>query len=875
MDSKLPLLFVTAISLAWTQPQPPTGLRTEYLVNPEVVDVARPRFSWVLEHTERGQRQTAWQILVSTRPEVNVGDVWDSGRVEGAQSTHVTYNGKPLESGRTYYWKVRWWDAAGQASPYSRPARFTMGLLNPSDWKGRWIGGANQLRKEFNLAARPVRARAFISGLGYYELRINGRKVGDHVLDPGWTTYDKRVLYTSYDVTDLLRQGANAVGIILGQGWYGARAALLQLNIEMEGGQRTEVVTDASWKVRQGPILSDSIYDGETYDARLETPGWDRPGFVDVGWQAATLVDPPKGQLSAQMMPPIRVTDTIVPLRMWSPRPGVYVFDMGQNFAGWCQLRVRGPRGTAVRLRHAELVYDNGMINVENIRRARATDTYILRGDGDEEIWEPRFTYHGFRYVEVTGYPGTPRLDSIRGRVVHTDVKPHGNFVASKQILNRIQHLILWGIRSNLHSVPTDCNQRDERMGWMADAHLYTEPTLWNYDSAAFYANFLRNIRDIQGPDGSVTDTVPHKYGRRPADPAWGAAYPLITWYLYLYHGDRRVLEEHFEGIKAWTDFQRSQAKDGILSYSYYGDWVPIERTPGELVSTFYYYYSAHLTSRMAQILGRKTEAEAYAKLADEIRDAFNKRFLNPDGTYANRTQTAHTLALYLDLVPKERRGAVSSYLRDDIIYRNNTHLTTGIIGTKYIMELLTRQGQTHLAYDLATQTTYPSWGYMVENGATTLWELWQNKTGPGMNSHNHPMFGSVGAWFYKALAGIDLDPERPGFERIRIVPGAVRDLDWVSGDTETLRGRVLSQWSRTPESFRLEVIIPVGSTAEVHLPKLNNWQEVEVTESGRTVWKGDQFATGVPGISAGRQTRDEIILEVGSGRYLFEVRGK
>ena len=875
MDNKLPWLLVGAISLAWTQPQPPTGLRTESLVHPEVVDVARPRFSWVLEHSERGQRQTAWQILVSSRPEANVGDVWDSGRVESAQSTHVTYNGKPLESGRTYYWKVRWWDAAGRASPYSRPARFTMGLLSSSDWKGRWIGGANQLRKEFTLPARPLRARAFISGLGYYELRINGEKVGDHVLDPGWTTYEKRVLYTSYDVTDMLRPGANAVGIILGQGWYGSRAALLQLNIEMEGGQRVEVVTDASWKVRQGPIISDSIYDGETYDARLETPGWDRPGFVDVGWQAATLVDPPKGQLSAQMMPPIRVTDTIVPLKMWSPRPGVYVFDMGQNFSGWCRLRVRGPRGTTVRLRHAELVYDNGMINVENLRRARATDTYILRGDGDDEVWEPRFTYHGFRYVEVTGYPGTPRLDSIRGRVVHTDVKPHGNFVASKEILNRIQHLVLWGIRSNLHSVPTDCNQRDERMGWMADAHLYTEPTLWNYDSAAFYANFLRNIRDIQGTDGSVTDTVPHRWGRRPADPAWGAAYPLIAWYLYLHHGDRGVLEDHFEGIKAWTDFQRSQAKDGILSYSYYGDWVPIERTPGELVSTFYYYYSAHLTSRMAQILGRKAEAEAYAKLADQIREAFNQRFLNADGTYANRTQTAHTLPLYLDLVPKDRRGAVFSYLRDDIIYRNNTHLTTGIIGAKYIMELLTRQGLTHLAYDLATQTTYPSWGYMVESGATTLWELWQNKTGPGMNSHNHPMLGSVGAWYYRALAGIDLDPDRPGFERIRIVPGAVRDLEWASGDTETLRGRVLSRWSRTPESLRLEVLIPVGSTAEVHLPKLNNWQDIEVLESGRTVWKGDQFAGGIPGITAARQTRDEIVLEVGSGQYVFEIKGK
>ncbi|MCS7315360.1 MAG: family 78 glycoside hydrolase catalytic domain, partial [Bryobacterales bacterium] len=501
----------TATALLLAQPQPPTGLRTEYLVNPEVVDTPRPRFSWVLEHTARGQRQTAWQILVSSRPEVNVGDVWDSGRVEGAQNTLVAYNGKPLESGRTYYWKVRWWDAAGQASPYSRVARFTMGLLNPSDWKGRWIGGANQLRKEFTLAARPVRARAFIAGLGYYELRINGQKVGDHVLDPGWTTYDKRVLYTSYDVTDLLRQGSNAVGIILGQGWYGSRAALLQLNVEMEGGQRAEIVTDGTWKVRQGPILSDSVYDGETYDARQETPGWDRPGFVDVGWQAATAVDPPKGVLSAQMMPPIRITDTLVPLKMWSPRPGVYVFDMGQNFSGWCQLRVRGPRGTVVRLRHAELIYEDGMINVENLRRARATDVYILKGDGEEEVWEPRFTYHGFRYVEVTGYPGTPRLDSIRGRVVHTDIRPHGNFAASKQILNRIQHLILWGIRSNVHSIPTDCNQRDERMGWMADAHLYTEPTLWNYDSAAFFANFLRNIRDIQGTDGSVTDTVPHR----------------------------------------------------------------------------------------------------------------------------------------------------------------------------------------------------------------------------------------------------------------------------------------------------------------------------------------------------------------------------
>jgi alpha-L-rhamnosidase len=874
MAWKPSLLLLSLSAVALAQPPAPVGLRTEYLANPEAVDVARPRFTWVLEHPERGQRQIAWQILVSTGPEVNVGDVWDSGRVEGSQSAPAVYGGKPLESGRTYYWKVRWWDASNAASPYSRPARFSMGLLSPSDWKGKWIGGANQLRKEFNLPARPLHARAYVSGLGYYELRINGRKVGNHVLDPGWTTYEKRVLYTAYDVTDLLRPGANAVGLILGQGWYGSRAALLQLNVETEGGQRIEVVTDASWKVRQGPIVADSIYDGETYDARLETPGWDRPGFVDAGWQSAALADPPKGVLSAQMMPPIRVTDTITPLKMTSPRPGVYVYDMGQNFSGWCRLRVRGPRGAAVRLRHAELVYDDGMINVENLRRARATDTYILRGDGEEEVWEPRFTYHGFRYVELTGFPGAPRLDTLRGRVVHSDVRPQGGFAASKPILNQIQRIILWGIRSNLHSVPTDCNQRDERMGWMADAHLYAESTLWNYDSAAFYANFLRDIRDIQGPDGSVTDTVPHKYGRRPADPAWGAAYPLITWYLYLHQGDRRVLEEHYEGVKAWTDFQRSKAQDGILAYSYYGDWVPVEKTPGELVSTFYYYYSAHLTSRMAEILGRKAEAETYSKLAGEIREAFNKKFLNPDNTYANGTQTAQTLALYLDLAPKERRGAVFSRLRDDIVYGKNTHLTTGIIGAKYVMELLSRQGQTHLAYELATQTTYPSWGYMIENGATTLWELWQNKTGPSMNSHNHPMFGSVGAWFYRALAGIDPDPARPGFERIRFAPGAVRDLEWAAGDIETVRGRVLSRWSRTPEGFRLEVAVPVGSTAEIRLPKFN-WRQIEVVESGRTVWKDDRFVPGAPGLTAGRQTPGELIFEAGSGRYLFELRGQ
>jgi len=875
------LVALLCLTLAgWSQEKPsappaPFGLRCEYLVAPLGVDVAQPRLSWVLDHPERGQAQSAYQVLVSLQPGVPTGDQWDSGRVSSAQSTQIVYAGKPLASGTTYYWKVRWWDKNGVASPWSTVTHFDTGLLAASDWKGKYISGGNQLRKEFTLGRTPARARAYIAGLGYYELRLNGHKAGRSVLDPAFTTYDKRVLYATYDVSGLLQRGPNAIAVALGQGWYGGRVLRLQLNVELEGGGHLEVVSDASWKVAQGPLLADSVYDGETYDARQETPGWERPGYDDSKWKPASLVEGPKGILSAQLMPPIRVVDTIVPLRMTSPRPGVYVYDMGQNFSGWVQLRVQGPRGATVRLRHSELLYDDGTLNVENLRRARATDTYILRGDGGEEIYEPRFTYHGFRYVELTGFPGTPKMDTLRGKVVHTDVKPAGGFAASKPILNQIQRLILWGITSNLHSIPTDCNQRDERMGWMADAHLYAESAMLNFDAAAFYTNFLRNIRDIQGPDGSVTDTVPHKFGRRPADPAWGAAYPLIAWYVYLYNGDRRILEEHYPGIKAWTDFQRTKSQDGILSYSYYGDWVPAEGTPGALVSTFYYFYSADLTARIAEILGKSADAEAYRKLAAEIQEAFNRRFWSEENQwYGNGSQTSQILPLYLDLAAKERRGPSMGHLRNSIVYYNNVHLMTGILGTKYGMELLRRSGNLDLAYDLATQTTYPSWGYMLERGATTLWELWQERTGPSMNSHNHPMFGSIGAWFYNALAGISLVYDKPGYEVIHFHPPAVRDLRWASGTLETVRGTVLSSWQRAERSFRLEVVIPVGSEAEVFLPKMN-LANVAVREGGALVWSENAYRPGRPGLTGGRQTDAAVILQAGSGRYVFELEGQ
>jgi alpha-L-rhamnosidase len=880
-------------------PGQPASLKCEYLTDPLGIDVRQPRFSWVLAHTERGQGQTAYQVHVATSASLlsqEKPDQWDSGKVASEESTQIVYAGKALESGRTYYWRVRTWDKAGSVSPYSAAARFEMGLLSPGEWKGQWIGGNKLLRKEISIPSAIKRARAYVTALGYYELRLNGEKVGKNVLDPGWTTFEKRHLYTTCDVTSHLRPGANAVGVMLGNGWavmdkrfgapivtpYTSPALLLQLNIELDDGKQLSVVSDTTWKTGESPIVSDSIFDGEVYDARRESPGWDRAGFSDSTWAAAQVMKPAGGVLSAQMMPPIRVIDTLVPVKIMNPQPGIYVYDLGQNISGWARLKVKGPRGAAVRMRFSELAYDNGMINRENIRRAKAEDTYILRGEG-AEVYEPRFTYHGFRYVEVTGFPGTPSLDSIRGRLVHTAVEPTGSFVSSNPTLNAIQKIIRWGQRTNLHSVQTDCPQRDERMGWMGDLQTTAEEAMMNFDMAAFYTNTMQNIRDIQGADGTVTDTVPHKYGSRPADPAWGTAYPQLCWFMYEQYGDRRMLEESYEGIKRYVEFLKSRAPDHILRFSYYGDWVAVERTPGEYVSAYFYYNDVNILRKMAEALGKTADAQAYAQLAAQIKEAFNREFLNgKTANYANGTQTANAMALFRDLAPDSAKGAVQSNLTQDVLYEHDSHLTTGFIGAKILFPALTKMGRSDLAYDVATQTTYPSWGYMIANGATTLWELWQNKVGPSMNSHNHPMLGSIGSWFYQALGGINVDPRAPGYRGILIRPQIVRDLTSVSATVETLRGPVTSSWTHTPGIVTLEVTVPVGSIAQVVIPKDDEMGDVVVREGDRVVWEKGKFVPGTPGVISGKEgaepisflapTKEAISLEVGSGQYSFKL---
>lgn len=859
--------------LETARPLAPSDLRVEYLINPLGLDVKQPRFFWKNSHPERSQKQTAFQLIVSSSPEADKADLWDSGKVNTDSSIQIVYGGRPLQSNRTYYWKVRIWDTRGKESPWSEVASFETGLFTTSDWKGEWIGGGNLLRKEFNLPEVPARARAFIAGLGYYELRVNGQKAGDQVLDPGWTTYSRRVLYVTYDVTPLLKKGRNAIGVMLGEGWYKDRALLFQLYIEGQEGILIEVHSDTSWKTTRGPIIEDSIYHGEKYDARLEQPGWDRPGFEEKGWKPAQPVKGPGGVLSAQLMPAIKVVDTIVPLVMTNPAPGVYVFDLGQNISGWAQLRVRGPRGTEVRLRLAELLYENGMINQENLRGARAEDHYILKGEG-EEIWEPRFTYHGFRYIELTGYPGTPKIDSVRGRVVHTAVAPVGNFSCSRQILNDIQRIILWGQKTNLHSIPTDCSQRDERLGWMGDAQVTAEEAIMNYDMAAFYTNFLRNIRDVQDTDGSITDTVPHVWGSRPADPAWGTAYPLIAWYMYQYYGDKRVLEEHYDGLKKYVEFLKSKAENGLVRFSHYGDWVAIDKCPGSLVSAFYYFYDVKILAGAAKILGRQQEAEAYFKLAAQIKEAFNREFLDPvTSNYSGGSQTANTLPLFIGLVPDNVRSRVWGNLFNDLVYKHNSHLTTGIIGTKYILDVLTMFGNSDLAYDIMTKTDFPGYGFMIKNGATTLWELWQKREGPSMNSHNHPMFGSVGAWFYRALAGINLAPDSTAFKKLIIRPQMVRDLTHASGSIFTINGAVSCSWEKSDRIIKLMVEIPPGSQAQIFIPvfKLRN---LRLKESQILLWADNELKNKVSGITSIELKSGNFIIQVGSGNYHFVLEG-
>ncbi len=827
--------------------------RCEYRANPVGIDVAQPRFDWLLTTTDakaRNIRQTGYQIIAESGGSV----VWDTGKIASDQSTQIVWGGPALTSGMSVDWKVRIWDQSGKASPWSIPAHFSMGLLNASDWKGKWIGRdevspiddvrilpARRLRKEFAAAKAVKSATVYICGLGLFELSVNGKKIGDQVLAPGLTDYDKRALYMTFDVTRELAQGANAVEILLGNGryWaprmlgptgtrtYGSPKAIFQLELVYADGSRETIVSDASWKLSvDGPIRSNSEYDGEVYDARLET--------ADPKWEPAHIVAGPSGVLAAQMAEPIRVMETMRPVSVTKSPTGTYVFDMGQNIVGWCQLHVSGPAGTRVTLRHAETLKEDGTLYTANLRNAKAEDTYILKGSG-AETYEPRFTYHGFRYVEVSGYPGTPTLDSISGRVVHDSMAQGADFTSSDELLNKIHKNIFWGVRGNYRSIPTDCPQRDERQGWLGDRSQVSVSETYLFDVAAFYTKWVQDLQDSQRPDGSISDVVPAYWPFYNEDVTWPSTFIFLPGTIYRQYGDRRIIERAYPAMKKWIDHMQTYLQDGIMPKDTYGDWCvppespklihsedPARKTDGALLGTAYYYGLLQRMESYARLLGKTDDADGFGLRAAIVENAFQLKFFHAaTGFYGNGSQTSSIVALAFDLTPDANKATVFQSLIAKIDGESKGHVGTGLVGAQWLMRTLTENGRGDVALEIATQKTYPGWGYMIEKGATTVWELWNGDTAdPAMNSGNHVMqIGDLGIWMYEYLAGIRPDEAKPGFQHVIIRPYPVAGLSFVKASHHSPYGLIRSEWKRTGTGIEMEVTIPPNATATVYVP--------------------------------------------------------
>ncbi len=1091
----------------------PVGLTCEYAVNPLGIDASRPRFSWVLESNRRGQMQAAYQILVAgsqRKLESNLGDKWDSGKVDSDQSVNVAYEGKALISGERCWWKVRAWGKDGKIGVYSSQATFEMGLLEQGDWKAKWIGmggsvayisgklgqavnlngttqtvriphyarlkpaagitisawikptectdrwreiyrkedgaarhllaigsdrgsyglwmglgikqsyvergapiarshlkdgqwhlvagtydgsamrfyadgnqigsaaisgpidtagsspayigsmagsgeffpggiddvriharalsageikamlraapktagrnlvgwwkldgdltnsaggedgqavgaalGSPLLRKEFEIAGELARARVYVCGLGWSELFINGRKVGDHVLDPATTDYRKRALYVTYDVTDRLRQGRNAVGVMLGNGWYcepgrlkygDSPRLLMQMHVQFADGSTTIVKTDRTWKASRGPIVRNDIYGGETYDARLAKPGWTAAGFDDADWERAVISGPPGGRMQSQLMPAIKVNRTIKPVRFTNPKPGVYVYDMGQLFGGWARLRVEGPRGTKITIKYSARIFkDSGLVDKRRHRTPRETDFYILKGNG-REVYEPRFTYHPVRYVQIEGYPGKPTQNALDGRVVHSAVDMSGDFECSDPVLNRIHRNVVWTLTNGLFGIPLDCLHR-EHWAW-TDPATVTGSLYPRKHMPMFWTKWLDDIADAQHDNGAVPDVAP-SYAFNRSDPAWGGNYPILVWYLHQYYADRRIVERHYGGMKRWIDHLTSIADGHLVTKGHYGDHMLPGVSPGKeefissetprpLIWTGYYYRGASIVAQAARLLGKTDDAKRYARLAEQIRNAFNGKWLNKEThQYAGGSQTANLFPLALGIVPEANQAGVLENVVRDIVQERDGHLHTGNTGTTCMIDTLAERGRGDVMYRAATVPTYPGWGYMVQQGATTIWEAW----GLGNGAESMIMWATIDEFFYGDLAGIR-GPEyygpgytAPGFRRLRIRPHVLGDLTCAEASIRTVRGVVSSSWKRDGRSLALEVGVPANSQARVSVPKIG-LDKVAVTEGGKVVWENDSYVGGVAGITGGSQNADYVTFDVGSGDYSFKLRG-
>ena len=926
--------------------------KCEYQTDPLGIDEPAPRFSWRIQATDRSQSQStyravarsqsqsAYRILVSSSRaglDAGIGDRWDSGKVASDTTNGIAYAGTPLCSGQRCWWKVQTWDGEGRPGTDSPPAIFETALLEPEDWEASWISAARGvsaplLRTETMLEAEPRRARCYVSGLGYYELYINGQRVGDRVLDPATTYYHNdqpvelgsRVLYATYDVTRHLRAGPNAVGLMLGNGWYSAGddvptapshrepygdrpVALLQLDIDLDGGEAVRLVSDSSWRASAGPITYNDYSHGETYDARLEQPGWCEPGFDDGPWEAAEAASAPSGRLQAQPLQPIRIVQTISPTRSFASGDRATIYDFGQNMTGWTRLAVCGPAGARVTIRHGHGVHPDGSLdNRSNMysyaddvefhlaaaargeqgfnnggedydHSARQTDTYVLAGTGPK-VYEPRFTLHGFRYAEVSCDPPQVTVESIEARHARTSVAETEGFECSDPLLNRIHSNVTWTFASSLQGYPQDAADRSERVGWLGDP--VADDFSFTFDAVLFWSKWLDDLADSQLPSGDLPVISPLHW-RRTYDcylmyPVWKSSYPVVAWDTYLASGDPRILERHYDRIEALVRFLGTHAGGHLLDEGL-GDhmepqpdgtstFAPV-RTPAGLTSTAFYCRDVQILAWAAAILGDERRAEKYSRLAADIRAAFNERYFDDEtASYATGSQGSNAIPLALGLVPAGHSDGVLANIVSDIETNCDGHLSTGMLGTDALARVLPAGGRADVFFTVATQTTFPSWGEQVAKGATTLWEAWEGETDPQL-SYNMKLFGSVQKFFFRDLAGIRRDS--PGYATFSVEPQVVGGLTHARAELSTVRGAISASWRSDNGTFALDVAVPPNTRATVRIPKLEE-KDPSISESGATVWNRGEPVAGRPGIAGARDEADAVVFDVGSGDYAF-----
>jgi alpha-L-rhamnosidase len=888
------------------------NLRCEMLVNPLGIDAVQPRFSWQLESKQRNVVQTSYQIIVSSSEQklnVGDGDVWKSSIINDSKSLLISYGGTALQSATKYFWKVKVITNKGEAFS-DKTAFFSTGLLNAGDWKAKWIGydkasawdsitqwsrlSARYLRKGFKNTSAVKSATVYISGLGMYELYINGKKIGNQVLAPNPTDYRKSFFYNTHDVTTAMKNDNNAIATVLGNGrfftmrqnyktqkhnTFGYPKLLLQLEIEYADGSKKTIVSDESWKLNvDGPIRTNNEYDGEEYDATKEFPGWSNTGFNDSKWLQPELVAAPAGKITAQFAEPMKVMQSIRPVSIKNIGNGKYILDMGQNFAGWLKLQnINGKKGDKIKMKFAESLQANGELFIANLRDAKVTDVYTF-GNSPLGVggWNPAFVYHGFRYVEVTGFSGTPTLNNFEGQLVYDDLETTGSFQTSNKTINAIYKNAWWGIASNYKGMPVDCPQRNERQPWLGDRVIGAQGESFMFDNAKLYAKWMDDIQQSQKEEGAIPDVAPAFWNYYSDDVTWPAAFITISNNLYNQFGDIKPIQKNYASMKKWMWYMRDKyIVNNIMTRDKYGDWcVPPETlnlihakdstrlTDGKLIASAYYYKLLAYMQRFAKLTGNDADIKEYTELADKMRIAFQNKFYNAaQYNYSNNTITANLLPLYFGICPDSLRDRVFENIYRKIHVESNDHISTGLIGTQYLFRGLTEYGNTDLAFKLASNTTYPGYGYMIENGATTIWELWNGNTAdPNMNSQNHVMMlGDLITWFYENLAGIRTDKEAVGFKKITMKPSLPQDLQFVNASYKSAYGLIKSDWKKNNGVFEWNISIPANTSAKVFIPAKS---ETDVLEAGKALSKDIKVIQWKQGI---------LTIEIPSGDYQFK----